>query len=86
MIKVEDSCKNSKMPQITTKNQLPESKFGLGSDNSDLIILVLKYMHIVALVFLVWMIGIYRISFRIYLLCAYLNRIFWFFDCMDFIS
>jgi hypothetical protein len=44
---------------ISNENKLPETKFGLGSDNSDLIILVLKYFHIVALVFFVWLIGWY---------------------------
>ena len=53
----QSSIKFQKMP--STENSLPESKFGLGSDNSDLIILVLKYFHIVALVFFVWLIGQY---------------------------
>ena len=52
-----NSIKFKKTPSVQS-NQLPETKMGLGSDNSDLIILVLKYFHIVALVFLVWMIGI----------------------------
>ncbi len=36
---------------------LPESKFGLGSDHSDLIVLVIKYFRIVGLVFFVWLFG-----------------------------
>ena len=36
---------------------LPQSKFGLGSDNGDLIVLLIKYFRLVAMVFVVWFIG-----------------------------
>jgi hypothetical protein len=59
--------KTAKTTTTTTSiNQLPESKFGLGSDNSDLIFLMLKYFRIVALVFFVWMIGNLNNIFDLY--------------------
>jgi len=36
---------------------LPQSKFGLGSDHGDMIIMLIKYFRIVAMVYGVWLIG-----------------------------
>lgn len=36
---------------------LPQSKFGLGSDHGDMIVMLIKYFRIVAMVYGVWLIG-----------------------------
>lgn len=73
MIRDASQRKNSvKFQKMTSnENKLPETKFGLGSDNSDLIILVLKYFHIVALVFFVWLIGYFGFSIAWILIASF---------------
>jgi hypothetical protein len=53
-----DNTKRSEALSIVS--DLPLSKFGLGSDNSDLIVLIIKYFRIVGLVFFVWLFGLFN--------------------------
>lgn len=36
---------------------LPQSKFGLGSDHADMILIAIRYIRIVFMVYVVWLIG-----------------------------
>ncbi len=40
-----------------TRNVLPQSKFGLGSDHAEIVVLFVKFFHIVGMVYIVWLIG-----------------------------
>ena len=52
--------------------QLPQSKFGLGSDHGEMIVLLIKYFRIVSMVFVVWFIGYFNFSISWILLAAFL--------------
>jgi small-conductance mechanosensitive channel len=52
--------------------QLPQSKMGLGSDHSDLIVFFVRYFRIVAMVFVVWVIGYFNFSLSWVLLAVFL--------------
>ncbi len=36
---------------------LPQSRFGLGSNHDDMICMLLKYFRVVAMIYIVWLIG-----------------------------
>ncbi len=42
---------------VKNGSSLPQSKFGLGSDHGDIIVMLIKYFRIVAMVYGVWLIG-----------------------------
>ena len=48
---------NSEGKKTNSTKLLPQSKFGLGSDHGDMIIMLIKYFRIVAMVYGVWLIG-----------------------------
>ncbi|RNA28150.1 extended synaptotagmin-2-like isoform X1, partial [Brachionus plicatilis] len=51
---------------------LPQSKFGLGSDHSDMIVVLIRFFRISAVVFLAWLIGYFNFSYSWVLLCVFL--------------
>lgn len=57
---------------LSMNSELPHSKFGLGSDHSDFIVLLVRYFRIVAMVFVVWVIGYLNYSLSWILLAAFL--------------
>lgn len=54
---------NLAYPEESLKVQLPQTRIGLGSTESDLIVFVKKYLEIVGLVFFVWLLGKQNYSF-----------------------
>jgi hypothetical protein len=52
-----NDTKNNDGKKTNSTKLLPQSKFGLGSDHGDMIIMLIKYFRIVAMVYGVWLIG-----------------------------
>ena len=63
---------NGETTPNNSSSSLPESQFGRGSDNSDLIGLVVKYFRIVGLVFFVWLFGYFGFSLAWILIASFL--------------
>lgn len=51
---------------------LPQSKFGLGSDHSDMIVFLIRFFRLSAVVFLAWLIGYFNFSYSWVLVCIFL--------------
>jgi len=51
-----DATQRENVPS-QSPSSLPQSKFGLGSDHAEIIVLVVKFFQIVGMVFIVWLIG-----------------------------
>jgi hypothetical protein len=64
---MENTVSNPSVP-----NGIPQSKFGLGSDHGEMIVLLIKYFRIVSMVFVVWFIGYFNFSISWILLAAFL--------------
>ena len=60
------------MNSNAAKSLLPQSKFGLGSDHGDMIVMLIKYFRIVAMVFVVWFIGYFNFSIAWILFAAFI--------------
>lgn len=56
----------------TNEVNLPESKFGLGSDHTDMIVFLVRFFRISAVVFVAWLIGYFNFSYSWIMLCVFL--------------
>lgn len=43
-------------------SSLPQSRFGLGSDHTEMIVFMIRYFRIVSMVFFVWLVGYFNFS------------------------